>query len=111
MPDPIYSNVVNLLQLAIMLLIPLEILLAATLRIKADYEMRDTLATMMVSVGSICLWGVLGCLFFGGVLLAYAHRLFNIPFTWWTFAIAFLLEDWRYYLWPRISHRSRWLSA
>ena len=53
MPDPIYSNVVNLLQLAIMLLIPLEILLAATLRIKADYDMRDTLATMMVSLGSI----------------------------------------------------------
>ena len=85
MPDPTYSNVVNLLQLAIMLLIPLEILLAATLRIKADYEMRDTVATMMVSVGSIYLWGVLGWLFFGGVLFAYAHRLFNMPFTWWTF--------------------------
>ena len=50
MPDPIYSNVVNLLQLAIMLLIPLEILLAATLRIKADYEMRDTLATMVYAI-------------------------------------------------------------
>jgi sterol desaturase/sphingolipid hydroxylase (fatty acid hydroxylase superfamily) len=111
MPDPTYSNVVNLLQLAIMLLIPLEILLAATLRIKADYEMRDTLATMMVSVGSIYLWGVLGWLFFGGVLFAYAHRLFNIPFTWWTFAIAFVLEDCRYYWWHRISHRSRWFWA
>jgi sterol desaturase/sphingolipid hydroxylase (fatty acid hydroxylase superfamily) len=111
MPDPIYGNVVNLLQLAIMLLIPLEILLAATLRIKADYEMRDTLATMMVSVGSIYLWGVLGWLFFGGVLFAYAHRLFNIPFTWWTFAIAFVLEDCRYYWWHRISHRSRWFWA
>ena len=42
MPDPIYSNVVTIAQLAIMLLIPLEILLAAVLRIKADYEMRDT---------------------------------------------------------------------
>jgi sterol desaturase/sphingolipid hydroxylase (fatty acid hydroxylase superfamily) len=111
MPDPIYSNVVNLLQLAIMLLIPLEILLAATLRIKADYEMRDTLATMVVSLGSIYLWGVLGWLFFGGVLFAYAHRLFNIPFTWWTFAIAFVLEDCRYYWWHRISHRSRWFWA
>ena len=111
MPDPTYGNVVNLLQLAIMLLIPLEILLAATLRIKADYEMRDTLATMMVSVGSIYLWGVLGWLFFGGVLFAYAHRLFNIPFTWWTFAIAFVLEDCRYYWWHRISHRSRWFWA
>jgi hypothetical protein len=55
MPDPIYSNVVTLAQLAIMLLIPLEILLAATLRIKADYEMRDTISTMAISVGSIYL--------------------------------------------------------
>src|SRR5580692_6110323 len=64
MPDPIYSNSVMIAQLAIMLLIPLEILLAATLRIKADYEMRDTVATMAISVGSIYLWGMLGWLFF-----------------------------------------------
>jgi sterol desaturase/sphingolipid hydroxylase (fatty acid hydroxylase superfamily) len=111
MPDPIYSNSVMIAQLAIMLLIPLEILLAATLRIKADYEMRDTVATMAISVGSIYLWGVLGWLFVGGVLFAYAHRLFTVPFTWWSFLIVFVLEDCRYYWWHRISHRSRWFWA
>src|SRR6201996_8568841 len=111
MPDPTYSNVVNLLQLAIMLLIPLEILLAATFRIKAEYEMRDTLATMLVSVGSIFFWGILGWLFVAGVTFAYAHRLYNIPFTWWSFLIVFALDDLRYYWWHRISHRSRWFWA
>jgi sterol desaturase/sphingolipid hydroxylase (fatty acid hydroxylase superfamily) len=111
MPDPIYANVVGLLQLALMLLIPLEILLAATHRIKAEYEMRDTLATMGISVGSIFMWGMLGWLFFGGVTFAYDHRLFTIPFTWGSFLIVFVLDDLRYYWWHRISHRSRWFWA
>jgi sterol desaturase/sphingolipid hydroxylase (fatty acid hydroxylase superfamily) len=111
MPDPMYGTWVNLAQLAIMLLIPLEMLLAATLRIKAEYEMHDTLATMLVSVGSIFFWGILGWLFVAGVTFAYAHRLCNIPFTWWSFLIVFVLDDGRYYWWHRISHRSRWFWA
>ena len=111
MPDPKYIMLVSLVQLAIMLLIPLEILLAATLRIKAEYEMRDTLATMLVSVGSIFFWGMLGWLFVAGITFSYAHRLFNIPFTWWSFLIVFVLDDCRYYWWHRISHRSRWFWA
>ena len=111
MPDPMYAMWIGLGQLAILLLIPLEILLAATLRIKAEYEMRDTVATMWVSVGSIFFWGVLGWLFVAGVTFAYAHRLYNIPFTWWSFLIVFALDDLRYYWWHRISHRSRWFWA
>jgi sterol desaturase/sphingolipid hydroxylase (fatty acid hydroxylase superfamily) len=45
------------------------------------------------------------------VAYAYAHRLFEAPFTWWSFALAFVLEDLRYYWWHRISHRSRWFWA
>jgi sterol desaturase/sphingolipid hydroxylase (fatty acid hydroxylase superfamily) len=111
MPDPYYGHVVSFVQLAILLLIPLEILLAATLRITAEYELRDTLANVLVSAGSIYLWGVLGWLYMGGVLLAYDHRLFNVPFAWWSFLIAFVLDDGRYYFWHRISHRSRWFWA
>ncbi|HTW38888.1 MAG TPA: sterol desaturase family protein [Steroidobacteraceae bacterium] len=111
MPDPFYTQVVSLVQLVILLLIPLEILLAATVRIRAEYELRDTLASVLVSAGSIYFWGVLGWLFMGGVFFAYAHRLFNVPFTWWSLLIAFVLDDGRYYLWHRVSHRSRWFWA
>lgn len=111
MPDPFYTQVVSLVQLAILLLIPLEILLAATVRITAEYELRDTLASVLVSAGSIYFWGVLGWLFMGAVFFAYAHRLFNVPFTGWSLLIAFVLDDCRYYFWHRVSHRSRWFWA
>lgn len=111
MPDPIYMKLALLLQLLILLLIPLEAALASRGRIKAEYDLHDTLANVAVSVGSIFLWGTLGWMYFAGVLYAYHHRLYDIPFTWWSFSIAFVLEDCRYYWWHRISHRSRWFWA
>jgi sterol desaturase/sphingolipid hydroxylase (fatty acid hydroxylase superfamily) len=111
MPDPSYGHVVTLLQLLLLALIPLEILVAGLLRAKVEYDLRDTMANVAVSCGSIYLWGVLGWLYVGGVTFAYAHRLFDIPFTWWSFLIVFVLEDCRYYWWHRISHRSRWFWA
>jgi sterol desaturase/sphingolipid hydroxylase (fatty acid hydroxylase superfamily) len=50
-------------------------------------------------------------LLFAGVTFAYSHRLLDVPFTWWSFLLAFVLEDCRYYWWHRISHRSRWSWA
>lgn len=111
MPDPLYIKVALLLQLVILLLIPLEAALASNGRIKGEYDLRDTLANVTVSVGSIFFWGTLSWVYFGAVLYAYHHRLYDIPFTWWSFAIAFVLDDCRYYWFHRISHRSRWFWA
>ncbi len=111
MPDPLYTKIALLLQLLLLLLIPLEAALASGGRIRAEYGLQDTLANIAVSVGSIFFWGTLGWMYFGGVLYAYHHRLFEIPFAWWSFALAFVLEDCRYYWWHRISHRSRWFWA
>jgi sterol desaturase/sphingolipid hydroxylase (fatty acid hydroxylase superfamily) len=110
-PDPIYIKIALLMQLLLLLLIPLEAALAARGRIKADYDLQDTLANVAVSVGSIFFWGTLGWLYFAGVMYAYHHRLYDISLTWWSFSIAFVLEDCRYYWWHRISHRSRWFWA
>ncbi|MGA7540432.1 MAG: sterol desaturase family protein [Steroidobacteraceae bacterium] len=111
MPDPIYIDIALVAQLLLLLLIPLEAALASNGRLKADYDPRDTFANVAVSVGSVFFWGTLGWMYFGGVLYAYQHRLYDIPFTWWSFSIAFVLEDCRYYWWHRISHRSRWFWA
>ena len=99
------------MQLLLLLLIPLEAGLASRGRIRAEYDLQDTLANVMVSIGSVFFWGTLGWMYVGGVLYAYHHRLYDIPFTWWSFSIAFVLEDCRYYWWHRISHRSRWFWA
>jgi len=111
MPDAVYFHAATAAQLLLLLLIPIEVWLASVARIKAEYELHDTLANVAVSVGSIFFWGMLGWLYFGGVTLAYTHRLCNVPFTWWSFLIAFVLDDCRYYWWHRISHRSRWFWA
>jgi len=111
MPDPGYANIVNLLQLLLLLLIPFEIVMAGRARLKANYDLSDTLANMTVSVGSIFFWGMLGWLYYGGVTFAYAHRLHAIPFAWSSLLLAFVLDDLRYYWWHRISHRSRWFWA
>ena len=111
MPDPIYTEIGLLLQLLLLFLIPLEAVLVSKGRIKGEYDLHDTLANVAVSVGSIFFWGTLGWMYVGGVMYAYHHRLYDIPFTWWSFLIAFVLEDCRYYWWHRISHRSRWFWA
>jgi sterol desaturase/sphingolipid hydroxylase (fatty acid hydroxylase superfamily) len=111
MPDPSWVRVVALAQLLVLLLIPLEMLLASRSWIRAEYDARDTLANVAVSVGSIFFWGTLSWILLGAVAVAYRHRLADVPLAWWSFLLAFLGEDLRYYCWHRISHRSRWFWA
>jgi len=111
MPDPVFFQTTTLVQGLLLLLIPLEILLASAARIRAEYDLRDTLANVAVSIGSIFFWGTLSWIFFTCVTFAYQHRLTDVPFTWWSFLVAFVLEDCRYYWWHRVSHRSRWFWA
>ncbi len=111
MPDTTLLQAVGLVQVVVLALIPLELWLASRAVIRADYDWRDTLANVAVSVGSIFFWGTLSWILLGAVAIAYQHRLMDVPFTWWTFLIAFVAEDLRYYGWHRISHRSRWFWA
>ena len=111
MPDAAYFHATDLVQLGLLLLIPLEILFASTSHVRAEYDLRDTLANVAMSVGSIFFWGMYSGIFMAAVWFAYHHRLADIPFSAWSFAIAFVLEDLRYYLWHRIGHRSRWFWA
>jgi sterol desaturase/sphingolipid hydroxylase (fatty acid hydroxylase superfamily) len=111
MPDPIFMTAAAFAQGLLLLLIPAEILLASGKWIRAEYDTRDTLANVVVSIGSIFFWGTLSWILFGAVTFAYNHRLTDVPFTWWSFLLAFVAEDFRYYWWHRISHRSRWFWA
>jgi len=111
MPDPNYFQVVNVAQTLLLLLIPLEILMASGARIRAEYDIRDTLANVVLSVGSIFFWGTFSWILMRAVNVAYSHRLTDVPFTGWSFLLAFVLEDCRYYWWHRISHRVRWFWA
>jgi sterol desaturase/sphingolipid hydroxylase (fatty acid hydroxylase superfamily) len=111
MPDQSWVQGATLAQALLLLLIPLELLLASSARIRAEYDARDTLTNVVVSIGSIFFWGTLSWIFVGGVTFAYAHRIADIPFTGWSLLLVFVLDDCRYYWWHRIGHRSRWFWA
>jgi sterol desaturase/sphingolipid hydroxylase (fatty acid hydroxylase superfamily) len=111
MPDAAYFHATDLVQLGLLLLIPLEIFVASTARVRAEYDLGDTLANIAMSVGSIFFWGMYSGIFMTAVWFAYRHRLADVPFNAGSFVIAFVLEDLRYYVWHRISHRSRWFWA
>ena len=78
----------------------------------ADYEPRDTAASLTMGLGS----QIAGVLSKGAVLAigfwVWTHfRLFDIGFQWWAFALAFLGEDLAYYVFHRASHRIRYFWA
>jgi hypothetical protein len=56
MPDPMYVKVVEAAQLLLLLLIPLEMLLVSRGWIRGEYDARDTLTNVAVSIGSIFFW-------------------------------------------------------
>ena len=75
------------------------------------YEPRDTLTSLGLGLGNV-VSGVI----FGGLLGAFAlwvwqYRLFDIGWQWYWFAIAFVADDFFYYLVHRAGHRIRWLWA
>ncbi len=111
MPDATFVTAVGIAELLVLLLIPIELVLASRGWIRAEYDARDTLANVAVSIGSIFFWGSFNWILLGVVAVAYQHRLADVPFTWWSFLLAFVLEDFRYYWWHRIGHRSRWFWA
>ena len=79
---------------------------------RGRYETRDCAASLVMGFGSQIaplLGG--GALVYGAWVAAYNYRLIDIPNTWWSVLIAFVLDDFRYYWFHRISHERRWFWA
>ena len=91
-------------------LVLIEMLWARRARRDA-YEPRDTLTSLALGLGS-----TVSALLFGGVFVAlymglWEFRLFDVPWTWWAFALCFVLDDLKYYWVHRFGHRVRWFWA
>ena len=91
-------------------LVLLEMLWARRHRRDA-YEAKDTLTSLAFGLGS-----TVSGLLFGGAFLAlflwvWQFRLFDVPWSWWGFALCFVLDDLKYYWVHRFGHRVRWFWA
>ncbi|MBI1364949.1 MAG: sterol desaturase family protein [Alphaproteobacteria bacterium] len=106
-----FPDVVTMAVPAFVLLVLIEM---AAWRVtgKGDYETRDAAASLLMGLGS-----QIAPLLGGGSLLlavfmsAYQFRLFDIPNSWWAVLICFVIDDFRYYWFHRISHERRWFWA
>jgi len=74
---------------------------------------RDALSNLLNSSLNGLVDGLVGgALFVGLYVLAYDHlRLFDVPFVWWGWALAFLANDLAYYVDHRVSHRTGFFWA
>lgn len=79
---------------------------------KARFEARDSAASLIMGFGSELAPLLGGAFAIGWVFTAaYEFRLTDIPNTWWAVVLCFVLDDFRYYWWHRISHERRWFWA
>ena len=78
---------------------------------KVRFETRDTAASLIMGLGnnisSIVFAGLIGA----WSVFVYQHRLFDIPFAWWIWVLAFVLDDFLYYWSHRLAHTVRWFWA
>ena len=93
--------------------IALEAALAQWSRVKARYLARDTFASLAMQAGNIVMNLGMAGIVYAGLSAAYAHRLFDIPVSSpWSWAVIFVLDDFIYYWFHRISHECRfWWAA
>ncbi|KWV94724.1 sterol desaturase family protein [Erythrobacter sp. AP23] len=75
------------------------------------YEPRDTLTSLAFGLGSTVSGLLFGGAFFALFLWVWQFRLFDIPWSWWAFALCFVLDDLKYYWVHRFGHRVRWFWA
>jgi sterol desaturase/sphingolipid hydroxylase (fatty acid hydroxylase superfamily) len=105
LPDPV--------QLATPLFIVLVIaeMVVARLAGRANYEARDTAASLLMGFGSVIVGAMFAFLFVGFAALVHPYRVADIGWSGTAVAICFVADDLIYYWWHRASHRVRWLWA
>ncbi|HEX5379087.1 MAG TPA: sterol desaturase family protein [Phenylobacterium sp.] len=91
----------------------LEIALGRLGAAKANYEARDTMASLGMGLGRSVAALLTAGVTFAATVWIYQHRIFDVPFdAWWSWVAIFFLEDLTYYWFHRLSHERRfWWAA
>lgn len=105
LPDP-----VTLAAPFFVALIALELLLTRLTR-RGAYEVKDMSASLAMGLGNVATKLLVGGVAVGAFEFAYAHRVFDIPWAWWSLLLCFFAEDLAYYWFHRASHEVRFFWA
>jgi sterol desaturase/sphingolipid hydroxylase (fatty acid hydroxylase superfamily) len=105
LPDPVQLAVP-----AFAALVALEMWLVKR-RGRGAYDWRDAGASLTLGLGSTVAGALTAGAVFAMAIAVWQHRLFDIPWSWWAFGLAFVLDDLAYYWFHRTAHRVRWFWA
>ncbi|WP_020480417.1 sterol desaturase family protein [Sandarakinorhabdus sp. AAP62] len=86
-------------------------LVAVRMGWRGDYDWRDTGTSLAMGLGNTISGALLAGSVTGIALWLWQHRLLDIPVTWWSFALCFIVDDLAYYWIHRAGHRIRWAWA
>ncbi len=103
----------NLIYYAIpffIILIIVEVIVSAHMKLKT-YKFKDAATSISMGIGNVVLNIIAKGLVFGALIYMYQFRIFNVPFTWWSWILLIFAEDFTYYWFHRISHTNRFFWA
>jgi sterol desaturase/sphingolipid hydroxylase (fatty acid hydroxylase superfamily) len=111
-PDlaPTLPNPVDFAVPFFVLAIALEMVWAKA-RAPAAYEPRDTLTSLAFGLGNSVIALLSGGVIYALMVWLAQFRLASVPWTWWAWALCFVLDDLAYYAFHRSAHRVRWFWA
>ncbi|WP_164115193.1 sterol desaturase family protein [Sphingorhabdus sp. Alg239-R122] len=92
------------------ILILLEIFIIRA-RNRRSYEARDTLTSLLLGLGSTIAGALTAGIMFAIAMWVYQYRIFDFSFVWWAWPLAFVVDDFAYYIKHRLGHRMRWMWA
>lgn len=106
-----FPDVIALAVPAFVILILIE-MIAWRMTGRGRYETRDSAASLLMGLGSE-IAPLLGgsAVVIAAFMAAYEFRVMTIPNAWWAVVVCFVLDDFRYYWWHRISHERRFFWA
>ncbi len=77
-------------------------------RVRGRYETNDAITSVSLGIGNLIVDTVTGFLAIAALLVVWEYRVFELPVTWWSFIIVFVVTDFVYYWKHRFGHRMRW---
>jgi len=77
-------------------------------RAAGRYETADAITSMAMGLGNALINTATGFIALWIMMLVWPYRIFEMPQTWWSFIIVFVLYDFIYYWKHRFAHRIRW---